>query len=349
MRNVVHERRIASQLGQSELASRARISRQALLAIEAGRSTPSVDVAMRIAHALGVTVDALFAAEIDAPIVKVDDPGARSGRVTMAWIRDRWVAHALGEREHDVGADAIVSARRATFLREPESARDNVVLMGCAPALGPICDRLNGARGGRYVWLARSSEDALRALHDARTHVAGLHLVDARTGESNVGYVRRASASAVLVTLAHWEVGLVVAKGNPLSIRRAADVARRGVRLVTRERGSGARRMLERALVREGASASRASSRVIAKGHREVGRCIAVGACDVGPAVRDVAIASDLDFVPLGSERFDLALARTSLEDPRIARFLDALTSAPVRSELRALGYDVEKTGSRVA
>jgi molybdate-binding protein/DNA-binding XRE family transcriptional regulator len=318
---------------QGDLARSASVSRQALLAIEANRAVPSVAVAMRIARALGATVDALFGEEEAALRVLV----AGHGRVAMAWIGDRWVAHGLGEREHDVAADAIADGRRATFLRDPTSVRENVIVAGCAPALGPLCDRLNGERGVRYVWLARSSTDAVRDLRGERVHVAGIH-------GGVIGVPR-----CELVTLASWEVGLVVAKGNPLRIRSAACVGRRGVRLVTREKGSGARRMLERALSKEGANAKMAASKIVATGHREVARCIAMGAADVGPGVADVARSSGLDFVPLGFERFDLALSPNAKDDPRIARLLDALSSEPARREMRALGYDVEQSGKRVA
>jgi molybdate-binding protein/DNA-binding XRE family transcriptional regulator len=324
--NHVRTRRIDTGLAQVELARRAGISRQALLAIESHHAVPSVDVAMRLGRALGTTVDALFGRDTDD--ARTVDVRARSGRVVMARIGERWIAHALG-RGDETSADAIVREGRATFLRDPEGACDNVVVVGCAPILASICDRLNGAHArGRYAWLGRSSRDALAALRERRAHVAGFH-VEARTGRARV------------VPLARWEVGLVVAKGNPLRVRRASDVFRRGVRLVTRERGSGARRMFERALVAEGASASRAASNVVACGHREVAQCVAMGACDVGPAVRDVAIACDLDFVPLGVERFDLAVAPGMLDDARVARFFDALASMPVRRELASRGYEV--------
>jgi molybdate-binding protein len=252
----------------------------------------------------------------------------------MGWIRDRWVAHSIDDL--DVAADALASESRATFLRDATDVRRNVIVMGCAPVLGPICERLNAEhRDARYVWLPRSSTAALHALRDGETHVGGSHM------ETPVA--QRCS----FVTLAHWEVGLLVAKGNPLGIRGAADVARRGVRLVTREKGSGARRMLERALVREGAPKSVAAAKVVATSHRDVARVIALGAFDVGPGVRESAMTQGLDFVPLGVERFDLGVA--SFDDARVVRLFDAITSADVRREMRALAYDTEHAGMRVA
>jgi molybdate-binding protein len=84
-------------------------------------------------------------------------------------------------------------------------------------------------------------------------------------------------------------------------------------------------------------------------GHREVARVIAAGAADVGPGVRDVAIAFHLDFVPFVEERFDLALPTEMLSAPEVRRLLDLLTSTRARAELSALGYDVRETGNQVA
>ncbi|HEY1958277.1 MAG TPA: substrate-binding domain-containing protein [Polyangiaceae bacterium] len=340
MQNRVRKRRLAASLTQGELAARSEISRQALHAIESNRSSPSVEVALAIARSLSTTVDALFA---DDARRSARLAASATGRVALAWMRGRWVAHALGAR--DVAADAIADGRRATLLRDESELRENVIVMGCAPVLGALCDRLNGERAGaRCVWLPRDSTRALEALRDGETHVAGSHLVDRRSGEMNVEASRLAPRCA-LVTLAHWEVGLLVAKGNPLRIRRAADVTRRGTRLVTREKGSGARRMLDRALAAEGASGALATA--VATSHGDVARAIALGAFDVGPGVRETALTHDLDFVPLGVERFDLAVGAP--DDPRVSRLLDAVTRADVRREMRALGYDTQQSGTRVA
>ncbi len=40
-------------------------------------------------------------------------------------------------------------------------------------------------------------------------------------------------------------------------------------------------------------------------------------------------------------------MAIESLADARVARFLDAITTGPVRRELQALGYDTEASGKR--
>jgi molybdate-binding protein/DNA-binding XRE family transcriptional regulator len=348
----VRSRREQLELPQQDLAALARVSRQALSAIESGRSAPSVDVAVRIASALGVTVEALFGEEGSWSVPVDRGPSTPSGRCVVAMCQGRWVVHALGDREHDVAADGVRAegGRKIELFRPPAVARENVLVMGCAPALGILSDRLNAERGpGRFVWLPNRSNVGLEALVAGRTHVAGLHLTDEKGREANTSRVRGLASPmrVTLITLGHWEVGLVVSKGNPRRVRRASDVARRGIRLVNREKGASPRRVLERRLKAEGVRPP--ADTLTVDGHRNVARVIAAGAADVGPAVRDVAISFGLDFVPFNEERFDLALPTEMLSAPEVRRLLDALTSARARAELSALGYDVRETGNHVS
>src|SRR5688572_22736204 len=57
----LRERREAIGLSQADLAERASVSRATIGAVEQGRQVPAADAAVRIARALGTTVEALFA------------------------------------------------------------------------------------------------------------------------------------------------------------------------------------------------------------------------------------------------------------------------------------------------
>jgi putative molybdopterin biosynthesis protein len=345
-------------LSQLALADAVGLSRQSLSAIEAGRSQPSVRVALRLAAALECRVEDLFVAP-EGPRVRAERASANAeGRVVLAEVDGRWVAHPLVGLGLRTSADGIAEGgARGELEVEPMrslvEARDNLLVMGCAPALGLLCDRLSSRAGhGRFVWLPRSSTAALEALGARHTHVAGAHLVDARTGEANLKEIRKlvGPAAVTLVALARWEVGLVLSRGNPLSVHSAEDFGRRGLRLVTREQGSGARRLFDRLIASAGKGAEAAvRSAIQVEGQLEVAHAVAIGAGDAGIATRDAALAFGLAFVPLAEERYDLAIPRLALEDPRIARLLDALTAAPLRRELAALGYDVRCSGDRIA
>jgi molybdate-binding protein len=225
--------------------------------------------------------------------------------------------------------------------------------MGCAAGLGVLADQLNARPGpGRFLWLPRSSTAALEALARGHTHVAGVHLVDPKTGEANIADVRRLAATEpiTLVTLARWEVGLVLRPGDARRVRGAADLGQPGLRLVTREPGAGAQRLLERVMRGAGHPLSLIrSSHLKASGHLEVARAVAMGAADTGVATRDAAMAFGLRFVTLAEERYDLALPASALADARLSRLCDVLVAASFRRELSVLGYDVSCSGERVA
>jgi len=356
--NGVRARREALGLSQVALARAAGISRQALGAIEAGRATPAVDVALRIASALETAVEALFGTAARPDRLRAE-PWApnMSGRVALARVGARWVAYPLAGPHISTSADGLVRARRKhALVVEPwlpiEREYEPLVVMGCAAALGLLADRLGARPGaGRFLWVPASSTRALESLATHQTHVAGVHLVDGRTGEPDLVELRTIAGSEafVIVTLARWEAGFLVAPGNPKQIRSAADLGRRALRLVVRELGSGARRLLDRELCAAGLAALAERARLRASGHLEVAQAIALGAADVGVASRDMAIALGLGFVPLAEERYDLVVPRSAWTDPRIERLLDGMTSAPVRDELQSLGYDVRSTGVRVA
>jgi len=357
--NRVREMREKRAQSQAALCTAVGLSRQSVHAIESGRALPSVDVALRLARALECRVEDLFGGTVNEARFLAESVGESvPGRVSLSHISGRWLSYSLTRDTMVRAADAI--AARPTrgrveveLLRSAADVRENVVLMGCAPALGLLADRLNARSGpGHFLWLARSSSSALEALDRRQTHVAGVHLVDSKTGEANVPDVRRLGSNRPLavITLASWQAGLLVTAGNPKGVSKVAQLAKKGLRLAAREPGSGARRLLDRELRRAGLPAELARSASIqASGHAEVAQAVALGAADVGVASRDAAVAFGLGFVPLAEERFDLVIAHDELSDPRFLRLFEEMTSPPFRRELSALGYDVGRCGDRVA
>ena len=357
--NRVRELREARGLAQSALAAAAGLTRQSIHAIESGKALPAVDVALRLARALECPVEDLFGASASEPRVTAEPVGAAApGRVALSHIAGRWLSYSLGRDGMARSADAIAGRTvrgrvEVEALRSLADARENVVLMGCAPALGLLADRLNVHPGpGRCLWLSSSSTSALESLAQRHTHLAGVHLVDSETGEANVPDVRRLAAkrSLVLITLANWEAGLLTAAGNPKGILKVAHLGQKGVRLAVREPGSGARRLLDQELARAGLPTEIARhAALLAGSHVEVAHAVALGAADAGVATRDAALTFQLGFVPLAQERYDLVVPRDDLQDPRLARLFEVMSSGPFRRELSSLGYDLGQCGTRAA
>ena len=58
--NKVRERRQELSLTQEELAEATQVTRQTIISLEKGGYTPSVELALKIAHELDTTVETLF-------------------------------------------------------------------------------------------------------------------------------------------------------------------------------------------------------------------------------------------------------------------------------------------------
>jgi molybdopterin molybdotransferase/putative molybdopterin biosynthesis protein len=191
---------------------------------------------------------------------------------------------------------------------------------------------------------------ALHALQRGEVHVAGLHLFDPLSGESNLPFLKRALKGAAydIVTFATWEEGFLVRPGNPKSIRTVADLAEPSVTLINREEGSGARLLLDQRLRAAGLDRIQMHGYdKVVPSHFEVARTIAGNQADVGVGIRSAAQLFGLDFVPLQSARYDLVVPKAYLRThPTLANLFDAITSRPFRTEIEALGgYDTRETG----
>jgi putative transcriptional regulator len=60
MKNKIREYRARFEMTQAELAGKAGITRQSIIAMERGKYDPSLKVAFRLAEIFGTTVEGLF-------------------------------------------------------------------------------------------------------------------------------------------------------------------------------------------------------------------------------------------------------------------------------------------------
>jgi putative transcriptional regulator len=54
----------ADEMTQQDLAEKANVSRQTIISIEAGKYSPSLELAFRIAHVFGVPIGEVFECEV---------------------------------------------------------------------------------------------------------------------------------------------------------------------------------------------------------------------------------------------------------------------------------------------
>ena len=353
----IRELRARSCLSQRELASRVGVSRQALIAIEAGRQNPSTSLSLELSRALGCRVEDLFwlphGPQLQARLVgRSLDPGSR---VAVGCVDGRWVAHPPSAPQHP--ADGLLPAGgEATqeVVVEPLAPvwglENNVLVAGCAPLLGLLAARLGrtGQRA-RATWIPASSASALELLQGGAVHVAGVHLAEASDARTHEQVAQRAlpGQAAVLIHLLRWRQGLIVAPGNPLGIAPGAQLLRPDLRWVRRDRGAAAQQLLERVLAAHGPSSQAVlEPHPVAADHAEVARLVRLGLADGGVAIESAALAQGLDFIPLSEERFDLILPHARLGLPAVSHFLESLDRPAFRREVAGLkGLDLGLAG----
>ncbi|MDX1566365.1 MAG: substrate-binding domain-containing protein [Longimicrobiales bacterium] len=352
---------------QAEAGEAGGISRQSYAAIESGTSVPSTEVALRLARAMGRSVEELFRLP-ETPSEKVTavwggDGAALDRRVRLVRVAGRRVAVPQGEEERPSrSADGVVT-HEAHGSVHPDETRVRVRLlhdrpppadlavMGCDPAFGIVAEALRRDRGVNVVWSARGSRAALQALAAGRAHVAGAHLQDPETGESNGPWIRElVPFPCTRIRFAVWEEGLLVRSGNPEAIGGVTDLVRPGIRLVNREPGSGSRLLLDEVLASAGVPADRIQGYdTAAAGHLAVGEAIAAGLADVGVGIRAAGAAFGLDVLPLRTEPYELIVPDHFLDLLAVQALLDALRLPGIRTQVEALqGYDGSGMGEAV-
>ncbi len=194
------------------------------------------------------------------------------------------------------------------------------------------------------------SLDGLNALYRGVANVVTTHLWDSDTDEYNLPYVRRLlpGHQACIINLVYRTEGFYVAKGNPKRILSWGDLARSDVHLVNRERGSGARVLLDEQLRIAGISHQNVQGYEDEEmTHVAVASRVARGEADVGLGIEKAAMqVSKIDFVPLQKERYDLVVRMEDLARPHFQALWSILKSAAFRNEVSGLGgYDISHMG----
>ncbi|MCL4472488.1 MAG: molybdopterin biosynthesis protein [Actinobacteria bacterium] len=193
------------------------------------------------------------------------------------------------------------------------------------------------------------SMGGLMSLKRGEAHLAGIRLLDEDSGEYNMSQVKRylPGRKISLVNIALTEKGLMVQKENPKNVRGIEDLTRNEVIFINRPRGTGTRTLLDYKLRLKGVS-----TEDIAGYEREedsqmaVAAAIADGVADAGMGCPAAASALGLDFIPVASERYDLAIPEEYLENRGVRAIIEIIGSDAFREKILALdGYDTSLSG----
>jgi putative molybdopterin biosynthesis protein len=280
-------------------------------------------------------------------------------RVNVGRVGGRMVVRPLGR-----GAGALTTVVRADgFVRVPptvavlrageevgvELLRPLIDVFGTVlvagahdPCLGLLEDALRAAHPEYKLapsWVGTRA--GLLALASDESHVAAVTPADADLAD-----VARslAETGARIVHVAARTHGILVPRGNPLGLRRLADLRGRRVQYV-------ARRWIDDAGGRAAGAgafdvARSAGSAREALTHTAVAEAVRCGLADAGLGAGAAAASLGLDFVALGRDDYDLVLREDFASSEIGEALLAALRSEAFRTALGAReGYDVTRTG----
>ncbi len=265
----------------------------------------------------------------------------RAGLVSLVEIR---TTGRVREKYYKAKAGALLLEE----LILPKTPLHAIVFSGSHDlALQAAADHL--ARGHSLLPIYVGSLTGLVYLRQGLCHVSGCHLLD-DAGRYNISYVHHLfpEGGITVFTLAHRTQGLIVAPGNPKSIKGLFSLARPGIRLVLRNAGSGTRLWLDRELAKQGIASDlvHTTGEEIAT-HTQAAAMVRLGKADAAIGLQGAATLAGLDFVPLFDERYDLAAPRANLRE--LSPLLDYIQTAEFRISLHSMaGYDTAHSGDQI-
>lgn len=218
------------------------------------------------------------------------------------------------------------------------------------PILDMLQTHVRRTHSDFYLFSASTgSTDGLKALNMGYTDIAWSHLYDPESGEYNIPFlpIYVPDVKPVVVNLFYRELGFLVAGHNSLNIRGFEDLARKDVRFINRQKGSGTRILTDHHLVRlsiDPAEIHGYDNEV--NTHIEVGLSVLSNETDVGIATVAVSRLLGLFFIPITRERFDMVLDQHTFFQGGVQTLMEVLRSDSFRARVARLGsYDFTHSG----
>ncbi|MDL2217591.1 molybdopterin biosynthesis protein [Christensenellaceae bacterium OttesenSCG-928-M15] len=188
------------------------------------------------------------------------------------------------------------------------------------------------------------------AIKRGEAHVAGVHLLDEKTGAYNAPYIRQyfPDGGVSLIECVQRQQGLLVQKGNPKQIHSLADMAQPGMRYVNRQKGSGTRILCDYLCKQLGLNSAAIYGYEREEfTHNAVAALIAADSADAGLGIYSAAQTYGLSFIPICTEQYDFLVADEALALPALQRLLEVLKSEEFRQRLQQMGgYEISNPGT---
>ncbi|MGV6972974.1 substrate-binding domain-containing protein [Bacillus halotolerans] len=228
----------------------------------------------------------------------------------------------------------------------PEGRR-NVVISGQDISMDLLSKHLENAIQETPFRQYKGSLNSLIDMYQGKCDIVSLHLYDAETAQYNTPYVKRILSGEPFcqMNVVLRKAGLYVQKGNPKNIQGWDDLKRTDIRIINREKGSGARVLLDEQLGLLGVTPSDVKGYSdIVTDHYAVASQVSSGQADAGIGAQHAAHMGSVDFIPLIEEQYDIVILK------KHQQLLEAVKSILKSEEYKANlshlnGYETKLTG----
>src|SRR5215475_2242106 len=198
----------------------------------------------------------------------------------------------------------------------------------------------------RYV----SNQHSLVSLAQGACDLSGLHLARGELRAQGIKAAREwlDPREDRVISFVTREMGLMVARGNPLGIKTIEDLAGPKVRFVNRDHDSGTRLLFDQLLALHRIDEARINgAQQIEFTHAAVATYVPSGMADASFGVEAAARQFGLDFIRLLTEDYFFVCKRAFLETEPMQRVLEIMNSSEFRKAVGALpGYVATSPGA---
>jgi putative molybdopterin biosynthesis protein len=244
--------------------------------------------------------------------------------------------------------DEIVSAE---LLRPLPAIRRTIVIVGSHDnSLDVLADQIKAAHSELTLSSSHvGSMGGLMAIKRGVCHLAGTHLLDTEDGSYNLSYLKKylPDTAIKLIHLVQRDQGLILKQGNPKGIKGIEDLSRKDVTFINRQVGSGTRILLDYKLKQMGIEAAAINGYQNEEfTHMAVAVSVLSGAEDAGLGIYAAAKALNLEFIPVVTEQYDLAIPLEHFDTQSIQILLEIINRRTFKQRVEALGgYNTQNTG----
>jgi putative molybdopterin biosynthesis protein len=258
--------------------------------------------------------------------------GKGSGSVTAFSNADGFVT--IDQHTEIIDAGSTVPVQ---LLGEKIEPADLVIIGSHCVGLDYLVGELQ-QRGVRAKAMYVGSMGGLAAAKRGECDVAGIHLMDPKTGEYN----RHLLTSSLTLVRGYGRMqGVVFRRGDARFSGKSAEAAVAAVAddpdcvMVNRNAGSGTRVLVDRLL----GERRPPGYGVQTKSHNAVAAAVQQHRADWGIAINTIAEQYGLDFIPLQEEQYDFVIPNARLERREVQLFREMLADPAIRRRLSDMGF----------